>query len=89
MKLNEAAPALRQLVSQAFRELGASDAELSAMRDTILIREGNYCGRSFRVGRWFAMWMSVGNVITFYDEDGTILRMLHPTEIFEPQRRVA
>lgn len=89
MKLNETSPILRKLVNETFQDLGATAEDLVGMRDTILIREGNYSGRSFRAGRLFAMWMTVGNVVTFYDEEGNILRMVDVNEFANPQRRVA
>jgi hypothetical protein len=39
---------IRQLVTRTFQELGVGDQDLLHMSDTILVREGFYCGRSSR-----------------------------------------
>ena len=62
---------VRDTVIRTFRAYGASDAEIAGMRDTHLIRDGHYCGRSFRTSTHMAMWM--GSFVQFYDAEGELL----------------
>jgi hypothetical protein len=65
---------VRQIVAQAFLELGVPHQELSRMSDTILIRDGFYYGRSYRAGGLMAMWMA--GLIQFYGPEGEMLRTI-------------
>jgi hypothetical protein len=59
------------MIIRTFRGYGASDADIAGMRDTHLIRDGHYCGRSFRTPHLMAMWM--GSFVQFYDAEGEML----------------
>jgi hypothetical protein len=65
---------IRQLVTRTFQELGVGDQDLLHMSDTILVREGFYCGRSYRAGGLMAMWMA--GLIQFYGPQGEMLRTI-------------
>lgn len=65
------AESVRDMVIRMFRGYGASDSEIANMRDTLLVRDGHYCGRSFRTTRLMAMWM--GSFVQFYDAEGELL----------------
>jgi hypothetical protein len=58
----------------ALRELGVTDEELSQMTDTLLIRDGRFCGRSFRTSQHMAMWFA--GLVQFYGADGEMLRTI-------------
>ena len=73
---------IRRLVLDTFRHYGAEESELAAMTDTLLIREGRYCGRSFRTENLMAMWMA--GLVQFYSRDGEMLE----TVLIEPQPQV-
>ncbi len=62
---------VRDMVIRTFRGCGASDAEIAGMQDTHLIRDGHYCGRSFRTGQLMAMW--IGSFVQFYDSEGELI----------------
>jgi hypothetical protein len=62
---------VRDMVVRMFRGYGASDADIAGMQDTLLIRDGHYCGRSFRTPQLMAMWL--GSFIQFYDAQGEML----------------
>jgi hypothetical protein len=76
---------VREMVVRMFRGYGASDAEIAGMQDTLLIRDGHYCGRSFRTTQWMAMWM--GYFVQFYDAQGEMLGAITLTS--EPRRQKA
>ena len=62
---------VRDMVIRTFRGYGASEADIAGMRDTHLIRDGHYCGRSFRTPQLMAMW--IGCFVQFYDAQGELL----------------
>lgn len=65
------ADSVREMVVRMFRDYGAGDSDIAGMRDTHLIRDGHYCGRSFRTPHLMAMWM--GSFVQFYDAEGELL----------------
>jgi hypothetical protein len=64
---------VRNLVTQTFAQLGAGDEEL---RETILIRDGNYCGRRFESARGVAVWFVEESQIKLYSADGSLVRVM-------------
>ena len=62
---------VREMVVRTFRGYGASDADIAGLRDTLLIRDGRYCGRSFRTPNLMAMCL--GSFVQFYDAEGELL----------------
>ncbi len=76
---------VREMVVRMFRGYGATDAEIAGMQDTLLIRDGCYCGRSFRTTQWMAMWM--GSFVQFYDAEGELLGAISVSG--EPRRQKA
>ncbi len=67
---------VRQLIRTNFSELGES-LDLSP-HETILIRQGYYCGRRFTVNEHEAIWFIEENQIKFYDMNG---RVVQTTEV--------
>ena len=59
------------------------------MRDTILIRDGSYYGRSFRAAGLMAMWMIDIHLLSFYRADGVIVRTIDLREDGDQLRRAA
>jgi hypothetical protein len=77
---------VRRLVASAFTELGAApDAEL---RETILIRNGGYCGRRFESEAAAAIWFVEENQLKVFRADGTLDRVVQPLDL-QPQRAAA
>jgi hypothetical protein len=64
--------AIRDCVARTFVELGVEPSQLEQMSDTLLIRDGHYCGRSYRVCGLMAMWL--GGTLQFYGPDGELLK---------------
>jgi hypothetical protein len=76
---------IRYLVRQKFVQLG-SLAE-SSTSESILIRDGFFCGRRFRNDGLEAVWFVEESEIKFYDREGGISEVLMLTpEVLAPQQ---
>ena len=76
---------IRQLVNDTIVETGTGD---TALVETLLIRNGHYCGRRFQCGDQVAVWFIEENEIKFYGETGALAQVVHPM-ISETARQVA
>ena len=65
---------VRELVQQHCRQLGISTE--GGLEETILIRNGFYCGRRFATGGAHAIWFCEENQLKFYGEQGKVLHVL-------------
>ena len=63
-----------RLVQQTFEELGADAAE--PPRQTILVRDGYYCGYRFTGEAHQAVWFVEEDQVKFYGPDGSLLCVL-------------
>ena len=86
---------LTEAVRTAVRHrLGERMTETDATySETVLLREGNYCGRCFRWGGWAAIWTLDAGEIRFFDADRRLIESLPaPTDSDEttaaPLRKV-
>jgi hypothetical protein len=66
---------VRHTVRCQFIDLGCDCDNLEEM---ILIRDGFYCGRRFRVDGHQAVWFCEENELKFYDCDGHLSRVVRP-----------
>lgn len=73
MDARHAPQEIREVVLQAFADLGVEAAQLEDMSETVLIRSGVYYGRSYRAGELFAMWMISVKLLQFYGPEGEML----------------
>lgn len=74
--------AVRALVRETFSELGLDTS--SHWRETVLIREGAYCGRRFDVAGGHAIWFAEEQQIKFFLADGRLAckrDLLRPREL--------
>ena len=70
---------LRATVHANLRVL--ENASTDEMQETILVRDGSYCGRRFRTRNFHAVWFLEENQLKFYGPDGRVVRVLaEPTE---------
>lgn len=69
---------IRQLVQQSLQELGIADA--GELEETILIRNGFYCGRRFATSGAHAVWFAEENQLKIYGELGAVLRVIHQAD---------
>jgi len=62
----------RQHVQTVFQKLNASNDLLC---ETVLIRDGHYCGHRFSCGVLNAVWFCEENEIKFYDGQRKLIRV--------------
>ena len=62
---------VRRLVIQIFAELGAALPTLFDLEETVLVDDGKYAVRSYRVEGYMAMWLLEVGIVQFYDADVT------------------
>lgn len=84
----ELTEAIRRRVVETFAHLGVTpEAEL---RESILIRDGSYCGRRFEAEGAHAVWFLEEDQLKFYRADGGALCVLTPAvEDVRPVRLAA
>lgn len=73
MDANHSPAKIKGLVVEAFEELGVEASGLAELRETLLILDGKYHGRSYRAGGLLAMWLISVKLIQFYGQDGSML----------------
>ena len=62
--------AIRTVVTQTFAKYTSDEVEFC---ESVLIRDGFYCGRRFISDAVRAVWFAEDNVIKFYGQDGQFL----------------
>lgn len=65
---------IRRLVNAMFAELDMSAG--AEPRETILIRDGHYCGRRFDAENGHAVWFMEEEQIKFFRADGRLARVI-------------
>ena len=70
------AQTIRRLIGQTFQELGSPSTD--PPRETLLIRNGTYCGHLFRRDDLRAVWFIEENQLKFYGADGCLIRAVQP-----------
>ncbi len=80
---------VRRLVIQFFAELGAALPTLFDLEETILIDDGKYTARSYRVEGYMAMWLLEVGIVQFYDAEGDMLATVNVLKEVEPLKIVA
>jgi hypothetical protein len=80
---------IRTIVFRTFLELDVPEESLEDLDERLLLDEGRYVARSYRVDELLAMWMIDVGLIQFYDSSGNMLRTVNVFEEIEPQRMAA
>jgi len=80
---------IRTIVFRTFLELEVSEESLDDLDERILLDDGRYVARSYRVDELLAMWMIDVGLIQFYDSDGNMLRTVNVFEEIESHRMAA
>jgi len=80
---------IRQLVTHILSRLGSPPPALANLNETVLLDDGRYRARSYRVDGFMAMWLVEVGILQFYDADGNILQTVNLFEEREPQRMAA
>ena len=68
--------AVRDLIQRTFEDFGIDGSE--PPRETLLIRDGHFCGRRFCHESMDAIWFVEENEIKFYDSTGAVVRVIAP-----------
>ena len=80
---------IRTIVFRTFLELDVDEDALVDLDERIVLDEGRYVARSYRVDDLLAMWMIDVGLVQFYDNTGNMLRTVNLFEEIEPQRMAA
>jgi hypothetical protein len=80
---------IRTIVFRTFLELDVDENALTDLDERIVLDEGRYVARSYRVDEYLAMWMIDVGLVQFYDHIGNMLRTVNLFEEIEPQRMAA
>jgi hypothetical protein len=76
MTANPSPKQVRRLVIEAFRRLGATPKGLFDLDEEVLVRDGRYIARTYRVESLMAMWLLDIGLVQFYDAEGNMLSTL-------------
>ncbi len=80
---------IRTIVFRTFLELDVDEDALTDLDERIVLDEGRYVARSYRVDDLLAMWMIDVGLVQFYDHTGNMLRTVNLFEEIKPQRMAA
>lgn len=80
---------IRTIVFRTFLELDVPEESLDDLDERLLLDDGRYVARSYRVDDFLAMWMIDVGLVQFYDGEGNMLRTVNVFEEIEPQRMAA
>jgi hypothetical protein len=80
---------VRTIVFRTFLELDVAEECLDDLDERLLLDEGRYVARSYRVDNLLAMWMVDVGLVQFYDAAGNMLRTVNLFEEIEPHRMAA
>jgi hypothetical protein len=80
---------VQRLVVQTFEELGAAMPSLFDLEETILIDDGKYTARSYRVEGYMAMWLLEVGIVQFYDAEGNMLATVNILKELKPLKMAA
>ena len=78
---------VREFVHRTFTRLAGSSP--SEVRESILVHDGQYCGRRFSSDLIQAVWFVEENELKFCGQDGTVLKVAVADMATERRRRTA
>ena len=80
---------IRTIVFRTFLELDVDEDMFGDLDERIVLDDGRYVARSYRIDNYLAMWMIDVGLVQFYDDTGNMLRTVNLFEEIEPQRMAA
>jgi hypothetical protein len=89
MTISPDAEQIRTIVFRTFLEFDVDEAELDDLDERIVIDDGRYVARSYRLDDFLAMWMIDVGLVQFYDQSGNMLRTVNLFEEIETRRMAA
>jgi hypothetical protein len=78
---------VRDRVQETLADLNLHGDE--QLRETILIRGGNYCGRRFEADGGHALWFVEEDQLKFFRADGSVARVVEHISAFQRDIRAA
>lgn len=78
---------LRIYIAESLLRFGANPSMQTS--ETLLIRDGSYCGQRFRRGDYQAVWFVDEDQVKFYGPNGEVLDVVHPSEVSGESRKMA
>jgi len=89
MRRDPLAYEVRELVIRTFEYFDVYLDNPWDLDETILVDDGQYSARTYRIDDCMAMWLVEIGIVQFYDADGNMLRTVNLLEELEPQRMAA
>ncbi len=89
MRTNPLPGEVRELVIRTFGYFDVVIEHPWDLDETILIDEGRYSARTYKIDGYMAMWLLDIGIVQFYDADGAMLRTINLLEELEPQQMAA
>jgi len=80
---------VRELVLRAFQSFGVAVFSPLDLDEMILLDDGRYAARTYKVAGHMAMWFVEIGIVQFYDAQGNMLLTVNLLEELEPQRMAA
>ncbi len=80
---------VRELVVRTFGYFDVIVEHPWDLDETILIDEGRYSARTYKIDGYMAMWLLDIGIVQFYDAEGNMLRTINLFEELEPVRMAA
>lgn len=74
MRHAELIESVQGMIAAAFHQLRLSDDD--CLRQSLLIRDGNYCGRRFEADGGHALWFFEEDQVKVFGADGRVLRVI-------------
>ena len=78
---------IRQLIQDQFTELSATSG--SMLDETLLIRDGQYCGHRYQTDELSAVWFLEEDQIKIYNHAGHVIGVICPSEVVVERRAEA
>ena len=80
---------VRELVLRTLQDFDVAIFSPFEIDEMILVDDGRYAARTYKVDGYMAMWLIEIGIVQFYDADGNMLLTVNLLEELEPQRMAA
>jgi len=78
---------VRRFIADVFQQLRLSGDD--APRQSLLIRDGNYCGRRFEADRGHALWFFEEDQVKVFGADGRVVRVIERVSTYTMAAKMA
>jgi hypothetical protein len=89
MRTEPSAREVRELVARNFEYLGVYIHSPWDIDEKILIDDGRYSARTYKIDGNMAMWLIEIGIVQFYDAEGNMMLTVNLMEELVPQRMAA